>query len=100
MILVCSPFNESEVFLAILTINSTDNIKCHPLQAKCLLEFLYIQIRQNTTVTKILLFVSARDRLLHIYNGYTCCRILTIFHVLHLQIRYKKAHNNKKFESK
>jgi len=79
-----------------LKINSTDNIKYHPLQANFLLEFLFIQIRHNTNVTKILLCVSVCDRLHYMYDGYICCRILTIFHVLHVRILYKKAHKTKK----
>ena len=93
-------FNESNIFPNILTINSTDNIKYHPLQANYLLEFLFIQIRHNTSVTKILIFVSVCDRLNYVCNGYISCRILCVSHILHLQIHYKTADNREKCASK
>jgi len=83
-----------------LTIDLTDNIKCHLLQSKYILEFLFIQIRHNTTAHKILVFESVWDCLLYVYEGYICCLILTVFHILHLQINYKKGHKKEKCESK
>jgi len=78
-----------------LTINLTDNIKTHPFQDNYLLEFRVIQIRHKTSVTKILLFISVCDRLHYVYNGYISCHILSVSHILPLQIR-KKAHKTGK----
>jgi len=63
-----------------------------------------MQIRQNTSVTTILFFLSVCDSLhyiyIYIYNGYVSYRILSISHIHNLQIHSKKSHNTEKCESK